>query len=299
MSVKLYRFKTYFRHILRVTGYVNILLNFYFYLLIYRKRKVIKTRNGLSILFNYDNLIFKMFLERKERYKLYNQSFVLFEILYPNLNHYFIFPEIIKFGSVYVSKSKRIISRKSIIDDGLQLYQEFSKYGSILNIDDRSRHFVLSGLKFIHYLKVNHLDIIQIRQKIDSYLDFHFFIGPIHGDFHLENILINDNDLPCLIDILDLGISGVQEFELFQLLIEFFAQTNKIRWIDTFRSDLFENFISFVRSSANSNLIPDFKNLVPKIYLFALYRLGFEYKNFGNRYDLVSLAIVFDKILDT
>ncbi len=298
-SFYVYRIITYLRLIKRFVGLRYITLNFYIYVLISNKKKLFKFYSGTSLLFESDGIMHKLYFQSATLLNFYNKSLTLFQILYPNLYDSLVIPEIHKFNGIFVSRSKVVNSRECCLRDGLILLQKFTQYNSILKIDERSRFFVLRGLELIKYFDFNDYKINSIKNKIDLFLDIDFHIGPIHGDFHLGNIVIDKNGGPYLIDNLDLAIIGVQDFDLLQLLFQYYATSQKIRWIDSFENYYYINFIKFLNSSLPSEEIPIIQNLEPKILIYALHRLGYESTNFGNRYDLPTISLLFDKILDS
>lgn len=147
------------------------------------------------------------------------------------------------------------------LDYANKILNEFSKYAVKRECCITEFPHIVQGMKLAKILYKS----IDLETKIKEIFSVPWEVGPVHGDFHMGNILINDHLSAFMIDLDNFNLKGIQALDAFTFWIDYKTKKTKMTWQDAIRS--------IIKTEE--------KNIKSVAFLYVLNRLGYENFYYG------------------
>lgn len=182
---------------------------------------------------------------------------------FPEIAAYLLSVEYSNKFSFCIMKMKRyhVPNGSKILDYANQILKTFARYAIKRKCDISEFPHIVQGLKLAKILYSS----IDLEIKVKEIFSVPWRIGPVHGDFHGGNILIDDNDFPFIIDLDNFNLKGIQALDEFTVWIDYKIKDGKMTWQDVIRST--------IKTEEG-----DVKSIA---FLYVLNRLGYENIYYG------------------
>lgn len=265
-----------------------------------RNKNIIKSSVQIKHTFSSFIILDSEFIFKFSKNKLWNAEIeycttnkILDE--YPELVTYLPEMELFKYKSKFYLKSKKynLIKKEDVVSTSIHLYKIFSKCDNDLNNKNILTNEISEGL----YIFKKHLpktDIEKVKRNLQIRIPFkQINIGFCHGDFHLENIMIDNKGNYKIIDLDCVSLKGIQYFDAFYFLLEYEFYLNKIFWLTTILNLLDNKIPQYFKAYLIDCNIDYSKE---KLILFFFHRIGQEALKYNTYYNFNLLEPIFNKI---
>lgn len=217
------------------------------------------------------NIEFKNYCLIKKKYTLLSD--VLPEIIF---SHYFLlnFMKIKKYELVPYAES---------IKFGVEFLKLLRKYGeektfNISKYKNINRAISLCGILYGNTFEK------KLKFCVENILSVPWMVGPVHGDFNLENMVFKKDEKPLIIDLENFTEEGLQALDAFNFLIDVKKKKSDQQWQDIVKELISSNLINELDRSFIDFLDHDLNQVA---ILYILNKLGYD----NDYYDFLSKSI--------
>lgn len=183
----------------------------------------------------------------------------------------------IKFKRFFLLHSLKIQQYQSLrLDESLNCARQFlfecSSYSNmkVCSLDEFPN--ILHGV-YLSKILYKTLDFEKTLLKVFS---FSWKVGPVHGDFHMGNILVDQMGSPLIIDLDNFTTHGIQALDAFTFWVDYKCKQTNHSWQHIILSELSAGASEQEKSFKNTFFEHDLHYIA---LLYCLNRLGYE-----NRY---------------
>lgn len=146
-----------------------------------------------------------------------------------------------------------------------QILQKFSHYAIKQKCSIAEFPHILHGLKLAKILYPS----LDVEAKVKVAFSVPWNIGPVHGDFHQGNILVDDKGFPFVIDLDNFNMKGIQALDHFTFWVGIQVQKRNMVWQEV------------IRNALKTDTYQGKHSIELIAFLYLLNRLGLENIDYG------------------
>lgn len=158
-----------------------------------------------------------------------------------------------------------VVDRPDSMSYANQILQAFAHYAITRKCSMNEFPHILRGFKLAKILYQS----VDLDVKAKAAFSVFWKIGPVHGDFHMGNILVDNNHSPFVIDLDNFNINGIQAIDAFTFWVDYQTKEMKISWQEV------------IRLALKTDIYMGEHDIKLIAFLYLLNRLGFENFYYG------------------